>query len=354
MTASNPLSPTTAPSPTTSQGRRTNGRFIGAVPFLILAAVTYLPLLLTKRGQVGADTKTYLYLDPGRLLNDAPFLWDPGIGLGTVTHQNIGYLWPLGPFYWTLDTVGLPDWVAQRLWLGTILFAAGAGVLYLLRTLRWDVLPASRAGRATPGDTRMWWDLGMVTAALAYALSPYLLAYAARLSVILLPWAALPWLVALTVRALRRGGWRHPALFALVVLTVGAINATSLILVGLGPLLWVIWAVAFEREVSARQAIGAVLRIGLLTVVTSLWWVAGLVLQGSFGIPILRYTETYQAVAVTSMAPELLRGLGYWFFYGNDKLGQWVVPSTGYMTWGVPLSFCLLYTSRSWRPHLGP
>ena len=39
-------------------------------------------------GQVGADTKTYLYLDPGRLLARAPYLWDPDIGLGTVTHQN--------------------------------------------------------------------------------------------------------------------------------------------------------------------------------------------------------------------------------------------------------------------------
>ncbi len=331
--------PSRPATPAIERGRHTaRARLVGAVPFLVLAAATYLPLLLTRPGQVGADTKTYLYLDPGRLLHDAPFLWDPGIGLGTVTHQNIGYLWPMGPFYWTLDALGLPDWVAQRLWLATVLFAAGAGVLYLLRTLRWDVVPARRS---PGGHVRTWWDLGMVVAALSYALSPYLLAYAARLSVILLPWAALPWLIALTVRSLRHGGWRHPALFALVVLTVGAINATSLILVGLGPLLWVIWVVAFEREVSVRQATGAVLRIGTLTLVTSLWWVAGLALQGSFGIPILRYTETYQAVAVTSMAPELLRGLGYWFFYGNDKLGQWVVPSTGYMSWGVPLSFGL-------------
>ncbi len=329
---------TRPPEDAPAAGGRAARALVASVPLLVLAAVTYLPLLFTKPGRVGADTKTYLYLDPGRLLHDAPFLWDPGIGLGTVTHQNIGYLWPLGPFYWVLDAVGLPDWVAQRLWLGTVLFAAGAGVLYLLRTLHWAPLAPRRA---TGAWSRRWWDLGLIVAALAYALSPYLLAYAARLSVILLPWAALPWLVALTARSLRHGGWRHPALFALVVLTVGAINATSLILVGLGPLLWVLWAVFIEREVPWRRAVGAVLRIGLLTVVTSLWWVAGLALQGSFGIPILRYTETYQAVAVTSSAPELLRGLGYWFFYGNDKFGQWILPSIGYMSWGVPLSYGL-------------
>ena len=86
-------------------------------------------------GKVGADTKSYLYLDPGRLLERAWSMWDPNIGLGTVTHQNIGYLWPMGPCYWLFERLGVPDWVAQRLWLGSILFLAGLGVRYLLRTL---------------------------------------------------------------------------------------------------------------------------------------------------------------------------------------------------------------------------
>ena len=105
-------------------------------PIAALALVSYVPLLLTHRGQVGADTKSYLYLNPGKLLADAPWLWETGVGLGTVTHQNIGYLWPSGPFYWFFDTLGAPDWIAQRLWLGTIIFAAGMGVRFMLRTLR--------------------------------------------------------------------------------------------------------------------------------------------------------------------------------------------------------------------------
>ena len=43
--------------------------------------------------------------------------------------------------------------------------------------------------------------------------------------------------------------------------------------------------------------------------------------QGTYGIDVLRYTETAQTVADASTAPEVLRGLGYWFFYGDDKLG---------------------------------
>src|SRR5262245_871827 len=154
-------------------------------PLLLLGLVTYVPLLLTQPGTVGADTKTYLYLDPGRLLRDAAFLWDPGVGLGGVTHQVIGYLWPMGPFYWFFDAIGVPDWAAQRLWLASLLFAAGCGVLYLLRTLGWPE-------RDEDGSRQSWWDLGMLVAALAYALSPYVLDYAARISVILLPWAGLP------------------------------------------------------------------------------------------------------------------------------------------------------------------
>ena len=34
------------------------------------------------------------------------------------------------------DLLGVPAWVSQRLWFGTILLAAGMGMLYLLRTLR--------------------------------------------------------------------------------------------------------------------------------------------------------------------------------------------------------------------------
>ena len=185
--------------------RAQNGRWRGgALVHLGLAVLVYVPIVRARPGIVGADTKTYLYLDPGKLMARALSMWDPNVGMGTVTHQTIGYLFPMGPWYWLFERIGAPDWLAQRLWLATLLFAAGAGVLFLARTLGWAT--------ASPEA---------VVAALVYTLTPYVLDYSARISVILLPWAALPWLVALADRALRRGGWRHPALFALVVLAVG-------------------------------------------------------------------------------------------------------------------------------------
>jgi arabinofuranan 3-O-arabinosyltransferase len=293
----------------------------GGLGLALLAVLAYVPQVLTEPGVVAADTKTYLYLDPGKLLARAVSMWDPNVGMGTLTHQTIGYLFPMGPWFWFFDTIGAPDWLAQRLWLGTILFAAGAGVLFLARTIGWR-------------------GAGPVVAALAYMLSPYVLDYSARISVILLPWAALPWLVAFADRALKRGGWRDPALFALVVLGVGGVNATALVFAGLGPVLWLVFA---AKEAGARATIAAAARIGALTALVSVWWVMGLAVQGSYGIPILRYTETVETVARTSLASEVLRGLGYWFFYGNDKLGPWIEPAIAYTQtlWLMALSFAV-------------
>lgn len=270
-----------------------------------LAGISYIPLLLTHPGKLGADTKAYLYLDPGRLLRRAAYLWDPNIGLGTVTHQNIGYLFPMGPYYWLAQVIGVPDWIAQRFWMGSIIFFAGWGTRYLLRkVLRWE-------GR------------GATVAMLAYALAPYLLHYIYKHSVILLPFSALPWLIAFCARSLRERGWQAPAMFALTCLVAGGINATSLLLVLVGPLLWVLHALLVEREVTLRQTIVPLLKIGSLTLLTSLWWIAGLVMQGRYGIDILRYTETYKTVANAATTPEIIRGFGYWFFYGTDALGPW-------------------------------
>jgi arabinofuranan 3-O-arabinosyltransferase len=290
----------------------------------LLALVAYVPLLFTKPHVLSADTKVYLYLDPGRLLRTALQMWDPQVGMGTVTHQTIGYLFPMGPYYWVMNAAGVPTWIAQRLWLGTVLFAAGAGVVYLLRTLRWR-------------------GPGVPAAAFVYMLSPYVLDYAAKHSVVALPWSGLPWLVAFTIRAVRHGGWRDAALVAITVQLIGGVNATSLVLVLVAVALWFPFAVWVHREASLRHAIAALGRIVLLTFITSLWWISGLYAQGRYGIDILRYTETAKTVASASSPSEVLRGLGYWFFYGKDKLGNFVqvgVPYTQEL-WLLAISFAI-------------
>ena len=276
-----------------------------------VAGLAYVPLLAVRPGVVTPDTKTYLYLDPTRFLSQVAFMWNPTVALGTVSHEYIGYLLPMGPFYAVFHLLGVPVWVAQRLWLGSILFAAGLGVLYLSRIL----------GLRGPGP---------VAAALAYRLSPYFLQYAGRISVILLPWAGLPFMLGLTIVAVRRGGWREPALFAVIVALVSGINASSIIYVGVAPILWLLYAVVVLRESTWRHALGTGLRIGVLTAGACLWWIAGLEVEAAYGVNVLKFTETVPSTSATSNPADIIRGLGYWYFYGTDHLGPWTYASVRY------------------------
>ena len=126
-----------------------------------------------------ADTKLYLYLDPGPADQPTrPYTFDPRQFAGWVPHQHIAYLWPQGPWFWLCEPFGVPDWVAHRLWIGTLMFLAGAGVLWLCRR-RFGLGRARLAGR------------GARLPAVARTSCPYV----SRTSAMLLPWAGLGWIV---------------------------------------------------------------------------------------------------------------------------------------------------------------
>ncbi|HAP74737.1 MAG TPA: hypothetical protein DCR14_01480 [Acidimicrobiaceae bacterium] len=292
----------------------------------LLAAIAYLPALLTKPGRMPSDTKVFLYLDPGRLIGDAPFTWDTRQFGGWVPHQVIAYLWPQGPWYWFFDLIGVPDWVAHRLWIGTLLFLGAWGVAWCGRLLGLD-------------------RSGALTAAVVYQLSPYVLPYISRTSAMLLPWAALGWIVGLTIKSARaeQRRWRHPALLALVLLSCSAVNATAVLMIAPAPLLWLAHAV-WAREIAWRRATGAALRIGVLASGVSLWWIAMLRAQGTYGADVLAYSESLEATSFTSASTEVLRGAGYWLFYVRDPYAFTTTASQPYMESGlaIALSYALV------------
>ena len=285
-------------------------RHPNGVAALFFALCAYVPILFTDPGRVSADTKSYLTIDPTAVLRQATSMWDPSVGAGTVPHQNIGYLFPLGPYYWLMEAAGIPDWVTQRLLWGTLVVAAAYGMYRLARWLGWSAT-------------------GAVVAGFAYGFSPYVLSYLARLSVILGPWAALPWMILLAAKAARTRSWKPAAQFAVIVALVGSVNATSLVLAGLGPVIWLL-VEALSGRVRTADAVRAAAKIGVLSASVSLWWVIALRVQGTYGIPILRYTETYQSVASASTPAEIMRALGYWLLYGGDRLDPWVEPAGPY------------------------
>ncbi len=129
-------------------------------------------------------------------------------------------------------------------------------------------------------------------------------------------------MLGLTIVALRRGGWREPALFALVVALVSGINASSIIYVGVAPVLWLLYAVVVLRESTWRHALATALRIGVLTLGACVWWIAGLQVEAAYGVNVLKFTETVPSTSATSNPADIIRGLGYWYFYGTDHLGR--------------------------------
>lgn len=318
---------------------RSRQRLVGWRDALVFGALTFLPLSLGGRGRLNADARQYLYLDPGDFLDRARSLWDPGLGGGTVAHQTVGYLWPMGPYYWVADAVGIPDWLAQRWWVAGIQFFAALGVLALLRHL----LPRHPA---------------QLVAAGLYGLSPFVLGHVIGQSALLLPFAAFGWLVLCVARAVETGGWRWPALFALIVTTCGSINGSSVFFVLAGALAWIPYGVWGARSISPRAGLAVIARLGVLTLATQFWWLAAYAVEGRYGLDILGITETVRTTSNTASAAEILRGLGYWSFYGGDPLGPWLdglaPPYVGVrllvITFALPVAALALGALVRWGP----
>ena len=285
---------------------------IGAGPVgdrLITLSFTLLSVALAfwqKPGWATSDTKIDLHVDPSRFLHSVASVWTPSTDLGEVhSAQYSGYLWPMGPFFSVLHSLGLSPWVVQRLWLGLMYGLAVWGLLKLLDAL---------VGR--PRRT-----VHLVAAAF-YLFNPYVVVFTARTTITLLGYAALPWLLLVTfhgVRAVRgwRGwrGWWWAAAFALILTSSGGgVNAAVVGWMLVGPLVLLLYEAAVG-VLRWRDAGGFLARIGLLSVAASLWWIVPLLVHVRYGIDFLQFTEQPASIWGTNSATESLRLMGYWTSY---------------------------------------
>ena len=70
------------------------------------------------------------------------------------------------------------------------------------------------------------------------------------------------------------------------------------------------------RDARAAAAGGG--RIAVATPARRAWWLAGVVVQGRYGLPILQLTENVDTVAAASGPDDIVRGLGNWIFTSTD------------------------------------
>jgi arabinofuranan 3-O-arabinosyltransferase len=264
-------------------------------------------------GRATSDTKIDLHVDPAAFLGQVASVWTHSIDLGAVHGaQYSGYLWPMGPVFALLHSVGLSAWVAQRIWLGLIFAISTWGVLRLMDAF---------AGRPR--------GIAHVVAAAVYLLNPYTVIFTGRTSIALLGYAALPWLLLIVHRGVRDlrglGGWWWAAAFALILTSIGGgINGAVVGWMLVGPLVLLIYE-PLIGSVRWRDSARFVLRIGVLGTLASLWWIVPLALSASYGIDFLQFTEQPRSIWGTNSAPEALRLMGYWTsyigvgFYGANR-----------------------------------
>src|SRR4051794_22476229 len=220
----------------------------------------------------------------------------------------------MGPFFALLHGIGLSPWVVQRLWLGTLLALGAWGVVRLLDAL----LPERPRGVAH-----------LVGGAL-FVLNPYVVVFASRTTITLLGYALLPWLLLVVHRGLRSASpsWWAAAFALLVTSTGGGVNAAVTGWLLVGPLLLTLFETLVER-VPWRSAWRFAWRAALASLAASLWWIVPVLVQASYGIDFLKFTEQVGSIWNTTSLPESLRLMGYWPSYLGVGYGDVLKPYFG-------------------------
>jgi arabinofuranan 3-O-arabinosyltransferase len=290
------------------------GRFVAwrlTVPRMRLLACCVLLASLpfaTAPGDMIADTKFELAVNPAGFLSGAFTLWNPQ-QFGVLLNQAVGYLFPMGPFFELLRLLGTAGWIAQRLWLAALLIAAFGGAVRL----------AAWMGIGTPG-TRL-------AAGLAYALSPMALSMLGQTSGEFLPMAMLPWIIipltdsaawipgaaATEATAAGRGPTvsraRAVARSAVAAALCSGMNAASTVAVLVPVVIYIL-----TRPGAWTKARMLAWWLPAVALVTSSWSIP-LVLLSKYGVSIVPFTESAQVTSTTTSLLNILRGTESWIGY---------------------------------------
>jgi arabinofuranan 3-O-arabinosyltransferase len=280
---------------------------------LVCAGLTALAFIQDP-GRIAADTKLDLNVNPGGLMSRALHLWDAVGFSGQLQNQGYGYLWPMGPFYWLGQTLGLPAWVVQRLWWALLLCAAFLGMVKL----------ASLLGIGTRG-TR-------IVGALAFALAPRVVSTMGAVSIESWPLAMAPWVLIPLVKGSLGGSPRKWAAWSGVAfLCIGGVNAVATMAVlPLG--VW--WLLTRQRSRRLWTLTGWwVASIGL----ASLWWLLPLLLLGQYSPPFLDWIESANVTTSVTSGINVMRGADAWLPYLVDNTGPLLPAGWELATswWGV-------------------
>lgn len=256
---------------------------------LVLAALTF----IQDPGRIAADTKLDLAVDPGGFLARALTLWEPLGFFGQLQNQAYGYLFPVGPFFFMGDLVGLPAWVVQRLWWAIVLIVAFLGVVRLAHQLGVVSEPAR------------------IVAGLAYVFAPRMVTEIGVLTTEVVPFALAPWVLIplVSVAQGRLTCRRGAALSGVAILLAGGVNAVATAAVLPLGALWIV----------TRFRGRALLAMGgwwsLSVALATLWWAVPLLLLGTYSPPFLDWIESSAVTTLFTTPDTVVRGASQWVAY---------------------------------------
>jgi arabinofuranan 3-O-arabinosyltransferase len=258
----------------------------------VATALITLEVFVQYTGLIVHDTRLDINLDPVTFIQRTWNLWEPFADMGRIQNQAVGYLFPMGPFFVIGHFLHVPTWIIERSWIALILGIALWGAARL----------ADELEIGTP--------LTRLVGAIAFALTPCMLARVGTTSGFELATAFLPWTIVPLIRGARGGSPRRAAcLSGLAVLCMGGINGVVTLAVLAMPALYLV-----TRQRGPRRA--KLMRWWVLAVFfASSWWLIPLLFQGKYGVNFLIYTE--QPATTTAFTPliEVIRGTADWLSY---------------------------------------
>jgi arabinofuranan 3-O-arabinosyltransferase len=273
-----------APSPWAASSRRW---------FLVVWLIALIVLAANDRGRMIFDTKLGVDIDAARFYARLWPLWNPLEWFGTLQDQYIGYAIPMGPFFLIGQTLHLPIWFIERLWLSLIIAAGFWGMTRLATALR----IGSESSRLLAGVVFVLWPtFTIVIGSTSAAALPGLMA----------PWAILPLISglrgqrSLIVSCARSG---------VAVLLMGGVNAVSTLAVLLLPGLYIL------THAHGRRRVATFGYWGVAVAAASAWWAIPLLLQGHYSFNFLPFVEQSATTTQTMSAAAFLRGAGNWTAY---------------------------------------
>ena len=257
-------------------------------------------------GLIEFDTRLPMIVSPISYFGSVLHLWNQSVFGGTV-EQGAGFLVPQGLFYITAYLLHIPAWVAERIWLATLLTVGCWGMVRLAEALK----IGNRWAR--------------VLAGIAYCVAPIVVTWVSNsgdlLAVVLLPWLLVPLVVGSQGGSTRRAAARSGVAVALM----GGANAAVLLAVLPLAVIWLL-----TREPGPRRRSLALWWMVAVAMACFFWFVSLAFVQ-HYGYNYLPYTETSITTTTTASAFESLRGASYWINYyslgGPLIRGSWILVS---------------------------